>query len=324
MDKLEEIRRPVEDDLKRYREIFDAALTHENPLIDSIFKGMKERRGKQMRPLLLLLAARALGKPNRKSYIAAVMLEMLHTASLVHDDIVDNASERRGKTSVNAAYGNSTAVLVGDYLLSSALEQATLTEDRRIVAYISRLGKQLASGELLQSSKPADEALREEAYYEVVRLKTASLFSAAAELGAMSVDAAAGDVERMRQMGEYIGICFQIKDDILDYSGTPELGKPVGSDLTEGKLTLPLLLALKLHGDDRRRALACRVHDLKATPEEIADLVDFMKRNGGVDAATAVIADLSRRAVDLTLPIADDSVRRSLQSYISFVSERNN
>ena len=323
VDQLEEIRRPIEDDLLKYREVFNAALTHPNLLLNGIFSEMKQRSGKQMRPILLLLTARAFGQPTRTSYLTAVMLELLHTASLVHDDIVDSADQRRGMASVNARYGNNTAVLVGDFLLSTALEHAAMTNNLRIVNFISQLGKQLASGEIIQLSKTTDEALTEDSYYEVIKLKTASLFSAAAELGALSVGASDETVEEMHRLGELIGICFQIKDDILDYCGSLALGKPRGSDLTEGKLTLPLLLALRNHGSDHWYVLARKAHELNATQEEIDALVDFMKDNGGVEDAEKKIAQLSTEALEIAAKVGNPAVRRSLEMYIACVSERN-
>lgn len=323
VNRLREISRPIEQDLLNYRKVFEAALTHPNPQLNLIFGEMKQRSGKQMRPMLLLLSARALGRPNDRSYLAAVMLELLHTASLVHDDIVDRADERRGMASVNAKYGSNTAVLVGDFLLSSALEHAAKTKDLRIVDYIADLGKRLSSGEIIQLSKTTEEALTQEAYYEVIGLKTASLFAAATELGAITVGASMPAVERMRKLGEIIGICFQIKDDLLDFCGTPELGKPCGRDLVEGKLTLPLLLALEQHGNEHWTLLASKAREQKATPEEIASLVDFMKENGGVEATCAVLANLSAQALKICETIGDEDVRCAMESYIAYVAERN-
>ena len=300
MNQLEQIKLPILADLVRFNEIFDNTLRHTNPLLHRVFQHILMRKGKLMRPTLLLLTAREYGQPTEATYLSAVMLELLHTASLVHDDVVDESDERRGQSAVHSDFGNNVAVLVGDWLLSS----------------------NLASGEIIQLSNTETDSLSEETYYDVIRLKTASLFIEAAMLGAISVDADDADVQRMSRLGEIIGLCFQIKDDIFDYSANSDIGKPTGSDMAEGKLTLPALLALKSHGDDSLRALARKVKACNASKDDIARLVEFTKTSGGIDDSYTVMEQLTAQAKQLVADFQNTEIKRSLLSYIDFVSSR--
>ena len=322
MNQLEQIKLPILADLVRFNEIFDNTLRHTNPLLHRVFQHILMRKGKLMRPTLLLLTAREYGQPTEATYLSAVMLELLHTASLVHDDVVDESDERRGQSAVHSDFGNNVAVLVGDWLLSSALEKAAETHNLRIVEHVAKLGKNLASGEIIQLSNTETDSLSEETYYDVIRLKTASLFIEAAMLGAISVDADDAGVQRMSRLGEIIGLCFQIKDDIFDYSANSDIGKPTGSDMAEGKLTLPALLALKSHGDDSLRALARKVKACNASKDDIARLVEFTKTSGGIDDSYTVMEQLTAQAKQLVADFQNTEIKRSLLSYIDFVSSR--
>ena len=220
---------------------------------------IRRRTGKQMRPMLILLMARNYGLVTDVTQNAAVGLELLHTASLVHDDVVDESCERRGQASVNAMYNNKVAVLVGDYLLSTALLRVACTRNATIVEYLSELGRVLASGEILQLSTTHNQEISETVYYQVIRQKTAALFEACCAMGAMSSGASVSGIEEAKAFGRNLGIIFQIRDDIFDYYESPEIGKPTGNDMAEGKLTLPVIHALKATGDGAMHALALRV-----------------------------------------------------------------
>ena len=322
MNQLEQIKQPIAADLVRFNEIFDGTLKHPNPLLHRVFQHILMRKGKLMRPTLLLLSAREFGQPTEATYLSAVMLELLHTASLVHDDVVDESDERRGQSAVHSYFGNNLAVLVGDYLLSSSLEKAAETGNMRIVEHISRLGKNLASGEIIQLSNTETDILSEETYFDVIRLKTASLFIEAAMLGAISVGADETAVQRMSRFGEIIGLCFQIKDDIFDYSANSDIGKPTGSDMAEGKLTLPALLALKSHGNDAWSALARKVKTCLASKDDIARLVEFTKTSGGIEDSYTVMEQLSAQARALISDFRQEEIKQALLSYIDFVSSR--
>ena len=260
MEKIAVIRRPIEKEMTTFREVFDASLETSNPLLKEVLAYIRQRNGKMMRPMLTMLVAKAFGELSSGAYHAAATMEMLHTASLVHDDVVDESNERRGQPSVNSAFNNKISVLVGDYLLSTALHHASLTRNPDIVIAVSCLGQELSEGEILQLSNISNAELSETTYYEIIRKKTAALFATCAQLGAMSSGASAEQVETFRLYGEKVGICFQIKDDIFDYFDSPELGKPTGNDMLEGKLTLPAIHAVNTHGDDRARTrkVACR------------------------------------------------------------------
>jgi octaprenyl-diphosphate synthase len=322
VNQLEQIKQPVREDLIRFGQLFDQTLQHSNPLLNSVFDHIRQRKGKQMRPTLLLLTAREFGLPTEASYLSAVMLELLHTASLVHDDIVDESDERRGQASVNASYGNKVAVLVGDYLLSSSLEKAAETRNLRIVDHISKLGKQLSSGEIIQLSNTDASDFSEQTYYDVIKLKTATLFAETAELGAISVGAAEQNVERMHQFGESLGMCFQIRDDIFDYYDGMQIGKPTGNDMAEGKLTLPALYVLNTCPTDEMTLIGRRVKALKASHEEILKLVEYTKAKGGIDFAYARMHEFSEKALSLIADFRNDAVKQALILYVDYVSRR--
>lgn len=322
MDKLSIIRQPVSEELAKYRKLFDESLTHEDDFLGHALSYVRQRKGKMMRPLLVLLMAKEKGEVSDKSLRSAVTLELLHTASLVHDDVVDESGERRGQRSVNAVYDNKVAVLLGDYLLSTSLLEATLTHDIKIVRLISRLGGILSEGEIYQLDNIKKEHVSEEAYFRVIEHKTASLFAACAELGALSANADEEYVRRAKRFGELVGICFQIRDDIFDYYADPSIGKPTGNDMAEGKLTLPVIYALKHTKREDVREWAARVKRGEATVEEIAHLVDYTKQSGGIDYAEQTMNRLHGEAVELLNAWTNEAVRNALKGYIDYVVER--
>ena len=274
-----------------------------------------------MRPILLLLVAKDSGEPTDASFLSAVTLEMIHSASLIHDDVVDESDERRGKASVNATYGNQVAVLAGDYLLSNALIKACETCNISIVTRIADLGRQLAKGEIVQMKNASVNALSEEGYFNAIQLKTAALFSTCAELGALSVGASQERMAWAKSLGEHIGICFQIRDDIFDYYND-NVGKPTGNDLREGKITLPLVNALNRFPDAYMLSLAEKARSLTITEKEIAELVAFAKDKGGIDYARKVMYDRAETARQMLAEVSHEPIRESLNQYIDFVVER--
>ena len=259
MDSISLIRTPIEAELRDFKELFDSSLSSSNALLDSVVSHIRQRNGKMMRPILVLLVARLYGAVCPSTLHAAVSLELLHTASLVHDDVVDESTERRGQLSVNAIFNNKVAVLTGDYLLATSLVHAELTNSHRIIQLVSTLGQDLADGELLQLSNVSNHSFSEEVYFDVIRKKTAALFAACTKAAAFSVGVGEGEAELARLLGEYIGICFQIKDDIFDYFDNREIGKPTGNDMLEGKLTLPALYVLNTTKNDEAQELAIKV-----------------------------------------------------------------
>ncbi len=322
MDNLSALRQPVQAELERYKLLFDEALAHEDDFLGQALGYIRQRKGKMMRPLLVLLMAKELGEVTEASLRSAVTLELLHTASLVHDDVVDESNERRGQRSVNAVYDNKVAVLVGDYLLSASLLQATLTQNINVVEIISRLGGTLSEGEVFQLANVRSETISEEAYFSVISRKTAALFAACAQLGAISAGGDADYVARAKRFGELVGMCFQIRDDIFDYFPTSQIGKPTGNDMAEGKLTLPVIHALQATNDAQANVWARRVKQGEATKEEIAKLVQFTLENGGIDYAENKMNELVNEAETLLSAWKNESVKSSLRDYLHYVVNR--
>ncbi len=320
---LSRIKTPISDELEDFRRVFDASLSSSNPLLQSVIAHIRQRSGKMMRPMLLLLTAKACGGVTAASGHAAVSLELLHTASLVHDDVVDESDERRGQLSVNAVFNNKVAVLAGDYLLATALVQVEQTHNHDIIEVVAKLGQDLAEGELLQLSNVDNLDFSEEVYFDVIRKKTAALFAACTKAGALSAGASSEVVERARLVGENIGICFQIKDDIFDYYDSPEIGKPTGNDMHEGKLTLPALFVLNNMDDPLMRDLAVRVKRGTASADDIKKLVQFTKDHGGIAYASCVMAEYRIRALELLDAVPDAALRRAFTAYVNYVVERD-
>ena len=276
-----------------------------------------------MRPMLILLIAKNYGGISSVTQHSAVGLELLHTASLVHDDVVDESKERRGQASVNAEYNNKVAVLVGDYVLSTALLNVALTNNTHIVQSLAELGRTLSNGEILQLSNIQNSEFSEEVYYEVIKMKTAALFEACCEIGAMSANATEEDLEKAKTFGRNLGIIFQIRDDIFDYYDSKEIGKPTGNDMTEGKLTLPVLYALNSTHDAEMEEIARKVKRGDVTRDEIALLVDFTKANGGIEYAERKMLELRNKCLEyIDSESVSDEIRTSLTSYIDYVIQR--
>lgn len=321
MDTLSNIRKPIEAELNTFNILLDQTMNQAEGLLGKICHDLAKRKGKLMRPILLMLVAKEWGEINNSAYRASLTLELLHNASLVHDDIVDESDMRRGKPSVRSLYGNKVAVLAGDYLLSTALESASLSGNIDIVNNVSTLGKQLSEGELLQLSNTQNTDFSYDTYFRIIRLKTAALFSAAARIGAISAAASSADIRQMDRVGDLIGLCFQIRDDIFDYYNT-DVGKPSGNDMLEGKLTLPVLYALNNTNDTDILDIAARVRVNSATADEIARLVLYTKEHGGIEYAYTQMEQMSAEAKSLVANLRNTQIKEALCNYIDFVSQR--
>ena len=277
-----------------------------------------------MRPILMLLMAKNFGGINRATLHAAVGLELLHTASLVHDDVVDESPERRGQASVNAAYNNKVAVLIGDYILSTALLHVSHTHHEQIVMCLAELGRTLSNGEILQITSNTSDVLSEETYYSVIHQKTAALFEACCGIGAISASADDRQIDAAKNFGRLLGIIFQIRDDIFDYYDSAEIGKPTGNDMAEGKLTLPVLYALQSTANQEMLQLALKVRRRLVTTEEIARLVAFTKENGGIEYAEQRMFELRDEAFLFIQQFVEDAaIADALTAYLDFVIKRN-
>lgn len=306
-----------------FNALFDHSLSHTDGMLSQALAHIRQKTGKRMRPMLILLMARNYGAVTDSTLNAAVGLELLHTASLVHDDVVDESGERRGQASLNATYNNKVAVLVGDYLLSTALLHVAYTGNKQIVQYLAELGRTLASGEILQLSNIRSQGISEDVYYQVIRQKTAALFEACCAIGALSAGAAEADIVAAKEFGCNLGMIFQIRDDIFDYFESADIGKPTGNDMAEGKLTLPVIYALNTVGDEAMFALARNVKEGTVTADEIAVLVDFTKNNGGIEYARRRMDEL-RMQCDAFIrgSVGDREIGDALTAYVDFVIRR--
>ena len=322
MDYLQQIKQPIESELNTFVKMFNESLSHQDGLLEAVLSHIRHRGGKRMRPILILLTASNYGAVNLVTQHAAMGLELLHTASLVHDDVVDESSERRGQASVNATYDNKVAVLVGDFILSTALLSVTMTSNQNIIQLLAELGRTLAAGELLQLSNIQNTDFSEDVYFQIINSKTAALFEACAKIGAISAGASEEDVARAAKFGQNIGLIFQIRDDIFDYFDSKKIGKPTGNDMAEGKLTLPVIYALNHCQSESMLALAQKVRQGTVNTNEIAQLVAFTMQAGGIDYARQKMQEI---AVDVRQYI-ESSVKPELQAaftaYLDYVIQR--
>ena len=325
MDYLSQIKQPIEAELNDFIGLFNQSLSHSDGLLETALSHIRNRGGKRMRPILMLLMAKNYGGITEATQHAAVGLELLHTASLVHDDVVDESTERRGQESVNASYNNKVAVLVGDYILSTALLYVSLTHNEIIVQRLARLGQTLSNGEILQLTNTSQDGLSEDVYYQVIERKTAALFEACAAIGAISAGHNPDDVAAAVKFGQNIGIIFQIRDDIFDYYDSKEIGKPTGNDMAEGKLTLPVIYAINSTQNEEMIVLARKVKARSITPDEIARLVEFTKLNGGIEYAERRMMDFHQEAqACIEKEVKSPEIAKALQAYLDFVIQRNN
>ena len=325
MDYLSIIKSPISKELDDFISLFNKALTHDDGLLAKALEHIRNRGGKRMRPLLMLLMAKNFGEVTFVAQHAAIGLELLHTASLVHDDVVDESVQRRGQASMNATYNNKVAVLVGDYILSTALLNVAYTQSDGIVRDLAELGRTLSNGEILQLTNISNQEISEEVYYQVINQKTAALFEACAVIGAKAGRASEEAIEAARLFGQRIGIIFQIRDDIFDYYDSTEIGKPTGNDMAEGKLTLPVIYALKSTNNTAMMDLAMKVKEGNVSAEEIAQLVAFTKQSGGIDYAEQKMMEFHSDAMKfITTYVKDVEIAKSLQAYLDFVIQRKN
>lgn len=320
---LNTITRPIEKEMAMFNSYFESQFKSDLPLLDSALRYVNEGTGKKMRPILLLLVAKYLGNVNIKMLASASAMEMLHTASLLHDDVIDESDKRRGRPSVNVAYNNSIAVLVGDYILSQSLNNAATTRDYRIVEELSILGKALTRGELMQLDLQRNGSYSEENYISVIKYKTASLFVCCCACAVYSADADTEMLERFKKFGENIGICFQIKDDLFDYYSN-DVGKPTGSDMREGKITLPALYVLANSNNLLLEPIRAKLSASQYLDEnEIEQLISISIEEGGIGYAEKMIEHYRAEALALLPDDISDELREALTAYIDYVIKRD-
>ena len=323
MISIEQIKEPIQTEFEKFQVKFNHAFNSDNELINIVNQYILKKTGKQIRPILTILAAKSQGEVNENTYRCAIAMEMLHTASLIHDDVVDESNERRGQESVNAKWNNKVSILVGDYLLSQALSIANETESHKILTKITQLGKKLSEGELLQISNVKNINCDEEKYIDVIRKKTAALFETCTYSGAISVKYNELQTKILEKFGEIYGICFQIKDDIFDYiSSEKKLGKPVGNDIREGKITLPLLYALNVSQQKEEYIDIIRRKDF--TKENIEKIINFAISNGGIEYAKQKMEKYKQEALSILKNIENEKIRKSLELVLQHTIEREN
>ena len=323
MDYLSAIRKPIEGDMTRFVALFKESLSYTDGMLKEILSRIGERGGKRMRPMLVFLTARNFGEVTDVAQNSALGLELLHTASLVHDDVVDESEQRRGAPSVNAAYNNKVAVLVGDYILSTALLRVALSNNHEIVQNLAELGRTLAAGEILQLSNISNQEISEDVYYQVIDKKTAVLFEACCKLGAISVGASRDVVEKAAKFGHNIGMIFQIRDDIFDYYDSKEIGKPTGNDMLEGKLTLPIIYSLTHYESSAMMTLAKKVKNGTINSDEIAVLIEFAKQYGGIKYAEKKMGEFAKEAQTFIDECVKPELKDAFTAYLEYVAQRN-
>ena len=311
----------VASELREFERHFKVAVKSKVPLLDRIMQYIVKRKGKQLRPMFVMLSARLGGSVNEKTYRAASLVELLHTATLVHDDVVDDADERRGFFSINALWKNKVAVLVGDYLLSKGLLLSINNGDFRILQILSTAVKQMSEGELLQIEKARNLNLDEAVYYDIIKGKTASLLSSACGAGASSTFEKEEDIQRLEQFGEKVGMAFQIKDDLFDY-GAANIGKPTGNDIKEKKLTLPLIYTLNNTSSDLRRKIIYIVKNQNTRKEKVQFVIDTVKQTGGIDYATEKMNQFRDEALELLFHYPQSEVRDALEELVRYTTDR--
>ncbi|MFT7114290.1 MAG: octaprenyl-diphosphate synthase [Candidatus Azotimanducaceae bacterium] len=322
MSKTDKFKAPVANEMASFEKKFRKAMSSKVPLLDKITHYIIKRKGKQMRPMFVFLTAKLLGEVGEQTYRAASLIELLHTATLVHDDVVDDANMRRGFFSINALWKNKIAVLVGDYLLSRCLLLATENNDFDLLKIVAKSVKEISEGELLQIEKARRLDIKEDVYFEIIRQKTASLIASCCEAGASSVTNDLDQIERMRLFGEKVGIAFQIKDDLFDYQNTNIIGKPTGIDIKEQKMTLPLIYVLSKAEKREKRWMIKIVKRHHNNPKKVDELVDFVKANGGLEYASSKMIAVQQEALELLESFPDNEARVSLRELVNYVIER--
>lgn len=323
MTTLESIQKSISPELKMLNERIVGALSTSNKLMNEVVETYLKTKGKQIRPILVMLSAKMFGTIDENVISAAAAVEMLHNASLIHDDVIDETKERRNNPTINCIWDNHIAVLVGDYFVSAALQQAISTQDPRIIAALSQLGAILSLGEIDQIYNAQSHVLSEDAYFNVIKAKTASLFVACVAMGGYAVKASDDEIEKLKQFTNLLGLCFQIRDDVFDYFEDKKVGKPTGNDLREGKITLPLLHVLLNESLPLHEEMLALSHKDNLTTEEIATLINYAKNNGGIEYAYEKMTELRNQAVKIIEQLPDNEAREAFIAILDYIIARD-
>lgn len=318
---MQHICEPVKVEFDEFRTRYSSLFSCPNPSVDLLLKFLSRRNGKMMRPILVLLVSKCYGEIPESAYHLAAAVELLHQGSLIHDDVVDESEQRRGRRSANAAFDNRMAVLLGDYVVSMALQQITATADIRSVDMLSKLIGTLSEGEINQLNALDYDTLSEDVYFDIISKKTAILFSSCTELSALLSGASSQETQAFREFGHVAGLCFQIMDDILDYHSSQETGKPSGNDMKEGKFTLPAIYALNNSGLDWSGHIKA-IRSLSATPEQIKEVTDYTVSNGGIEYAVRKMEELKKQAIQGLPAFISPALREAFVSYLELITNR--
>ncbi len=319
---VEEIKKPIVQEMKLFEQKFYESMQSNVPLLDKVTRFIVTTKGKQMRPMFVFLCAKLVGNVNEKTFRGASMIELIHTATLVHDDVVDESFKRRNFFSINALWKNKIAVLVGDYLLSKSVLLSTDHKDFDLLAVISRTIREMSEGELLQLEKARKLDITEEVYYEIIRQKTATLIAACCEIGVLSNNVDENLAKKMMDFGTFTGMAFQIKDDLFDYLSSNVIGKPVGIDIKEQKMTLPLIHTLKNASEKDRKYYFDTIKRFNNNPKRVKELIEFVKNSGGLDYAITVMKEFQQKAKNILDEFSDSEAKHSLSLMLDYVIER--
>jgi octaprenyl-diphosphate synthase len=318
---MEAYRKIIATELKIFEEKFKEAVKSNHGLLDTIMRYVVKRKGKQLRPIFVFLSAKLCGSTNESTYRAASLVELLHTATLVHDDVVDEAETRRGYFSINALWKNKIAVLVGDYLLSKGLLLSIGNHDYKILEIFTEAIKEMSEGELLQMEKSRKLNLDESIYFQIIKTKTASLLASCCAAGACSTSNDEVHIAKLKQFGEKVGIAFQIKDDLFDYGNT-DIGKPTGNDIKEKKLTLPLIYTLNKIAPSEKRALIYIIKNENKNKIKVQQVIDTVIKNGGIEYATEKMNGYKKEALQILFTFPKNNVRDALEELVTYTTDR--
>ena len=321
-ESIKKIKAPILKEIEAFEPKFRDSMKSDVALLDKITHYIIKRKGKQLRPIFVFLSAKICGQTNESTYRAASLIELLHTATLVHDDVVDDSQERRGYFSLNALWKNKIAVLVGDFLLSKGLIFSMQNKDYHLLEIVANAVREMSEGELLQIEKARKLDIEESIYFEIIRQKTASLIASCCACGAASTDADGETIEKMRKLGELTGIAFQIRDDLFDYELQGDIGKPTGIDIKEKKLTLPLIHALHKANTSDRNKIINIIKNHNENPVKVAEVIDYVVKSGGIEYATKRMHEYKEKALALLKTLPENESRDSLEELITYTIER--
>lgn len=316
------IREPIKEEMKKFEPYFREQLKTKIPLLDIITNYLLRRKGKQMRPMLVFLSAKLNGQISESTYVAATLIELLHTATLIHDDVVDETYQRRGIFSINALWKSKIAVLVGDFFLSKGLTTALNTDQIGVLKVVSEAVKEMSEGELLQIEKSRKLDITEDVYYDIIRKKTATLIAACTRSGALSVDSSEEQLNAMKDFGENLGIAFQIKDDLFDYESNGLIGKPTGNDIKEKKLTLPLIYSLQKTDSKTRRQILTKIRRHHKKERKVQEIVAFVKTSGGLEYTKEQMYKYAQKAIEALSIYPEDNTKEAMIKMVDFTIKR--